>query len=217
MLNDGSALYVDGKMWIPSSAKDLLKRILIVAHCGVRGHRGEHVMINMLRCEFGINNMQRHAQSFVRACLLCKHVKGAKLIQWGWTTGGVSTERNEVLVIYYLHLGERISGAKYCLVLKDAFTHFCELVATDSASSHLAADRVLSWTARFGSPKALLSDNGTHFRNPVLDQVLRALETVHMLSTVYVPWLNGGAERTNRGMLQVARVMLLEAKLDVRN
>ncbi|TDH68844.1 hypothetical protein CCR75_008676 [Bremia lactucae] len=75
MPDDGSALRIDRKLWMPGAAKDLLKRILIVGHCGTRGHRGVHVLLNLLRREFGIDNIQRQVQSFVCACLLCKHVK----------------------------------------------------------------------------------------------------------------------------------------------
>jgi hypothetical protein len=78
------ALCVDGKLWIPSQAKELLQRILIVAHCGIQLHRGEQVMINQLQRNYSIDNVTKIVKGFIRSCLLCRHVKGGKLIQRPW-------------------------------------------------------------------------------------------------------------------------------------
>ena len=117
----------------------------------------------------------------------------------------------------YLYLGDSISGAKYCPVLKDAFGDFCELIAPDTASARVAADAIISWYKRFNLPISLMTDNGTHFRNQVIDTVTAKLGMTHKLSPVYAPWLNGAVERVKRDVLQVARAMLLEAQLDVHN
>ncbi|TYZ64407.1 hypothetical protein PybrP1_004049 [[Pythium] brassicae (nom. inval.)] len=62
-----------------------------------------------------------------------------------------------------------------------------------------------------------MTDNGTHLRTDVIAQATSRLGITDRLSPVYAPWLNGAVERVNRDILQVARVMLLEAKLYVRN
>ncbi|TDH64844.1 hypothetical protein CCR75_007570 [Bremia lactucae] len=100
-------------------------------------------------------------------------------------------------MIDYVYLGNIFSGAKYCLVLKNAFTHFCEHVLADTTSALVAADAILGWNAHSGTPKAFISDNCTHFRNQVFEQVIEPLGTTHRLSPVYAPWLNGGADRAH--------------------
>ncbi|GMF64065.1 unnamed protein product [Phytophthora fragariaefolia] len=41
--------YVNGKVWILRQAKDLLTRVLVVAHCDIQAHRGIQVMLNHLQ------------------------------------------------------------------------------------------------------------------------------------------------------------------------
>ncbi|GJW30503.1 reverse transcriptase domain-containing protein [Tanacetum coccineum] len=54
--------------------------------------------------------------------------------------------------------------------------------------------------ARFGVPKALISDRGTHFCNSQLEKALQKYGVTHKLSTVYHPQTNGQTEVTNRAI-----------------
>ena len=115
-----------------------------------------------------------------------------------WSTADDGTKRNETLVMDYLYLGDSISGAKYCLVPNNAFSHFCELIASDTASARVAADTIISWYKRFGVPISHMTDNGTHFSNQVIATVTAKLGMTQRLSPLYAPWLNGAVERVNR-------------------
>ncbi|GKB61206.1 reverse transcriptase domain-containing protein [Tanacetum coccineum] len=50
---------------------------------------------------------------------------------------------------------------------------------------------------RFGVPKALISDRGTHFCNSQLEKALQKYGVTHKLSTAYHPQTNGQTEVTN--------------------
>lgn len=79
------------------------------------------------------------------------------------STYDVATKRNETLLMDYLYLGRSISGTKYCLVLKDVLNHFCESIASDTASARVAADAIISWYKCFGLPISLMTENEKHF------------------------------------------------------
>lgn len=66
----------NGKTWIPPDADELALRLMIVAHCGRRAHRGADTMYQLLHDEFAIDDLRERVQKFVGECLLCKHVKG---------------------------------------------------------------------------------------------------------------------------------------------
>nr|KYP36994.1 hypothetical protein KK1_041851 [Cajanus cajan] len=51
---------------------------------------------------------------------------------------------------------------------------------------------------RFGVPKAIVSDQGTHLCNRSMQALLRKYEVVHRVSTPYHPQTNGQAEISNR-------------------
>ena len=52
--------------------------------------------------------------------------------------------------------------------------------------------------SRFGTPRALITDNGTHFCNKVIDKVLKKYGVRHRTSLAYHPQSNGQAEVSNR-------------------
>jgi transposase InsO family protein len=49
-----------------------------------------------------------------------------------------------------------------------------------------------------GVPKAILTDNGTNFRNEIMKQLTKQHGIQHRFSTPYYPQSNGGVERVNR-------------------
>ncbi|GJV80697.1 reverse transcriptase domain-containing protein [Tanacetum coccineum] len=57
--------------------------------------------------------------------------------------------------------------------------------------------------ARFGVPKALISDRGTHFCNSQLEKALQRYGVTHKLSTAYHPQSNGQTEVTNRAIKRI--------------
>lgn len=215
--NAEGLLTVEGKTWIPDEAEELIVRLLIMGHCGARAHRGADVLYEILRSEFAISGLKQLSEQFVNDCLFCKHVKGGALIQRPWNITHTTTRRNELLHMDFLLIGESYGSSRYLLVLKDDLTHFCELIACESANGSVAVSAVLDWNKRFGLPEMWVSDNGSYFRNTVMEDIKNRLGALQRFVPVYTPWLNGTVERLNRGILQVVRVLLLEYQLDLRN
>ncbi|XP_024965861.1 uncharacterized protein K02A2.6-like [Cynara cardunculus var. scolymus] len=50
---------------------------------------------------------------------------------------------------------------------------------------------------RYGTPRALISDEGTHFINNMLEEVLDKYDIKHRVATAYYPQTNGLAELSN--------------------
>jgi len=51
--------------------------------------------------------------------------------------------------------------------------------------------------ARFGMPRAIISDQGTHFNNRSFDALLKRYSIVHRLATPYHPQTSGQVELSN--------------------
>ncbi|KAL0322030.1 UNVERIFIED_CONTAM: Transposon Ty3-I Gag-Pol polyprotein [Sesamum calycinum] len=51
--------------------------------------------------------------------------------------------------------------------------------------------------SRFGMPRAIISDRGTHFCNKVVDTLLKKYNVTYRISTAYHPQTNGQAEISN--------------------
>ncbi|GKB36525.1 reverse transcriptase domain-containing protein [Tanacetum coccineum] len=57
--------------------------------------------------------------------------------------------------------------------------------------------------ARFGAPRAIISDRGTHFCNDQFAKVMLKYGVTHRLSTAYHPQTSGQVEVSNRGLKQI--------------
>nr|GEY58495.1 reverse transcriptase domain-containing protein [Tanacetum cinerariifolium] len=57
--------------------------------------------------------------------------------------------------------------------------------------------------SRFGTPKAIISDRGTHFYNDQFARIMSKYEVTHCLSTTYHPQTSGQVKVTNRGLKRI--------------
>nr|GEW93501.1 reverse transcriptase domain-containing protein [Tanacetum cinerariifolium] len=57
--------------------------------------------------------------------------------------------------------------------------------------------------SQFGTPKAIISDRGTHFCNDQFSRVMAKYEVTHRLSTAYHPQTSRQVEVTNRGLKRI--------------
>ncbi|OWY97132.1 hypothetical protein PHMEG_00032417 [Phytophthora megakarya] len=76
--------------------------------------------------------------------------------------------------------------------------------------AYIAAESLSLWCARYGTPKMLRSDQGSHFKNEVVKDLASRLKVELDFTPVYSPWLNGTVERLNKDVLQVTRALLLD-------
>ncbi|CAN6544182.1 unnamed protein product [Malus baccata var. baccata] len=79
-----------------------------------------------------------------------------------------------------------------------------EAKATRTNDSKVVADFIRSNIfARFGMPRVIISDGGSHFCNRTIDALLRKYSVTHKVSTPYHPQTNGQAEVSNREIKQI--------------
>ncbi|XP_023742296.1 uncharacterized protein LOC111890407 [Lactuca sativa] len=94
-------------------------------------------------------------------------------------------------------------GNKYILVAVDYVSKWAEAQALPTNDSRVVVRFLKKLFSRFGVPKALISDRGTHFANDQLDKVLRKYGVTHKFSTFYHPQTSGQTEVTNRALKRI--------------
>ena len=67
---------------------------------------------------------------------------------------------------------------------------------------------------RFGTPRALITDGGTHFSNKLIDNVLRKYGVQHRTALAYHPQTNGQAEVSNREIKSILEKTVNSSKKD---
>ena len=87
----------------------------------------------------------------------------------------------------------------YILLAVDYVSKWVEAIPTRTNDAKVVAQFLRSNIfSRFGTPRALITDNGTHFCNKVIDKVLQKYGVRHRTSLAYHPQSNGQEEVSNR-------------------
>ncbi|GJR12651.1 reverse transcriptase domain-containing protein [Tanacetum coccineum] len=91
-------------------------------------------------------------------------------------------------------------GNKYILVAVDYLSKWVEAKALPTNDYRVICKFLKSLFARFGAPRAIISDRGTHFCNDQFAKVMLKYRVTHRLSTAYHPQTSGQVEVSNRGL-----------------
>jgi transposase InsO family protein len=89
-------------------------------------------------------------------------------------------------------------GFEHILVMVDYVSKWVEAMPCHKASTEESIAMIKSMIfPRFGTPRILISDGGTHFTRKNFKKCLFKLGVEHMISTAYLPQTNGQAETSN--------------------
>ncbi|KAL8088633.1 hypothetical protein AgCh_038420 [Apium graveolens] len=109
-----------------------------------------------------------------------------------------------------------IAKKKYALVIVDEFTRYTWVyfLHTQSETASILIDHVKHLDKLVkDSVKILRSDNGTEFKNLIMEEFCKNHGIKQEFSAPGTPQQNGVVERKNRTLIEAARTMLEEAKL----
>jgi len=92
----------------------------------------------------------------------------------------------------------------YILLVVDYVSKWVEVVATLMNDSKVVIKFLKkNIFTRFGTPRALLSDNGTHFCNKPLESLVKKYGVFHKVATPYHPQISGQVEISNRELKSI--------------
>nr|GEW36385.1 reverse transcriptase domain-containing protein [Tanacetum cinerariifolium] len=94
-------------------------------------------------------------------------------------------------------------GNKYILVAVDHLSKCVEAKALPKNDARVVCKFLKNLFARFGTPRAIISDRGTHFCNDQFAKVMQKFSVTHRLATPYHPQTSGQVEVSNRGLKRI--------------
>ena len=116
----------------------------------------------------------------------------------------MEVELFDVWGIYFMGPFPNSGLNEYILVAVDYVSKWVEAIATLTNDSKVVINFLRkNIFARFGVPRALVSDGGSHLCNRYLEAVLLKYSVKHMVTTPYHPQANVLAEVSNRELKHI--------------
>ena len=94
-------------------------------------------------------------------------------------------------------------GNKYILLAVDYVSKWVEAIASPTNDARIVVKFLKQLFCRFGCPRAIISDQGTHFCNAQFEKLLNKYGVVHRIATPYHPQTSGQAEISNREIKRI--------------
>ncbi|GJS61239.1 retrovirus-related pol polyprotein from transposon TNT 1-94 [Tanacetum coccineum] len=106
----------------------------------------------------------------------------------------------------------------YCLVVTDDYSRFSWVffLATKDETSGILKNFITEIENQLDSKvKVIRSDNGTEFKNSIMNQLCEEKGIKREFSVARTPQQNGVAKRKNRTLIEAARTMLVDSRLPI--
>ncbi|CAL9001045.1 unnamed protein product [Prunus brigantina] len=106
-------------------------------------------------------------------------------------------------------------GYTYILVAVDYVSKWVEAIATKT-NDHKVVLKFLrdNIFTRFGTPRAVISDGGSHFCNKPFEALMKKYNITHRVSTPYHPQTSGQVEISNREIKQILEKVVNSTRKD---
>lgn len=173
------------------------------------GHLGVDKTFQRLAVAYYWPKMFRDVAGYVKRCDVCQRTKveqsspaglmGRRIVEGPWTV---------VAADIMGPFPKSKAGFAYVLVVQDLFTKWVECFALRAANGRKICEALDEVVSRWGTPKFLLTDNGTEFLNQTLRAFAAERGIAHTTVPPYHPQANP-VERVNR-VLKTMIVAFLE-------
>uniref|UniRef100_A0A8R1I4Q2 RNA-directed DNA polymerase n=2 Tax=Caenorhabditis japonica TaxID=281687 RepID=A0A8R1I4Q2_CAEJA len=206
-------IQTEGKQWIillPQKSpygKELAKMV----HESVfeSAHLGIEKTLQRVQTIATWRGMTKAVQKVVEKCVVCQQNKDSVKLRIKAPLGKFEETTSPFERVHSDYIGplpETSKKNKYIAMFVDAYSKFiiAEPVTNQTAEvlCSVFRDRVV---ARFGTPKLLVTDQGTNFTSQAFRDMLKTMRIEHKMSTPYHHQANGQVERANQtveGMLR---------------
>ncbi|XP_062006012.1 uncharacterized protein LOC133723212 [Rosa rugosa] len=185
-----------------SEFKDILS-FCHAKNCG--GHFGsKKTALKVLESGFFWPSLFKDAHAFCMTCDRCQRTGNLGSRNQMPLTNILIVEIFYVWGIDFMGPFPSSYGFLYILLAVDYVSKWVEAKATRTNDSQVVSEFIkTNIFARFGMPRAIISDGGTYFCNKTIATLFKKYNVTHRVSTPYHPQTSGQAEVSNRQIKKI--------------
>ena len=163
--------------------------VLVEAHDNL-GHQGNTCTYCLIKCQYYWNGMNKDNCKYIANCALC-HREKAKIQNYPLQMMEIPNRPFDLGTEYKTST----SGNKHILTIIDHLTGWLEAFPIpDKSTNTIVSTFINKYLPVHMCPRYILSDNGTEFKNNIMDQVLKQLGIEWIFSAPYHPQSSGKLE-----------------------
>ena len=166
----------------------------------IAGHKGVTKTYQRVRQYYYWKTMKKEIQEYVRTCKECqlKKLTRIKTRQPMVLTDTPGKAFDKISMDIVGPLPQTQKGNKYILTIQDLLTKYSIGIPMAGISSAEIADVfVKQFICRFGSPRAILTDQGANFTSSLMKKVAKRFRIKRYTTSAYHPQSNGSIERSH--------------------
>ncbi|CAF1515036.1 unnamed protein product [Rotaria magnacalcarata] len=197
---------------------DLRKTILNIYHdtAANGAHFGRDKTMYKIKQRYFWPSMYKDIDNYAKSCILCAQFNPRRQKTPGTLKPIQPPDGVWQLVAMDYHgpiTPTTQRGNKYIISLTDVLSKFVITKAVRDNTTHTAVrfinEDVIS---KSGTPRCILTDNGTHFTSTMMDELIKQIGTTHLYSTPYHPQTNGQVNDTIQQWMQRSQLYQIYAK-----
>ena len=179
------------------------------------GHLGHERVLELSQQRFYWPHMSADLKHYIQKKCRCVVNKAPNVQERAPLVPIEATHPFQMVSIEYLHLDQCKGKYEYVLMVTDHYTRFCQMYATRSKSSKLAAEKIFNeFVLQFGFPEKLHHDMGGEFNSKLFAELHRLTGIRPSNTTPYHPAGDGQVERLNRTVVNMLKALPDKAKKD---
>ncbi|KAJ9562547.1 hypothetical protein OSB04_007707 [Centaurea solstitialis] len=176
---------------------------------------GQRTAAKVLQSGFYWPTLFKDAHNFTQRCEECQRTGSISQRNEMPLNGILEVELFDVWGIDFMGPFPSSNNCQYILLAVDYVSKWVEAVACASNDAKTVVKFLQKQIfTRFGTPRALISDEGTHFVNKMLSGVLAKYNIHHKIATAYHPQTNGLAELCNREIKGILEKVVKPSRKD---
>lgn len=194
-----------------------MKPILSWVHASAnRGHFSPtKTAAKVLQCGFFWPTLFKDYHSFCRSCDKCQRTGNISACHEMPLNNILEVEIFDVWGVDFMGPLPSSYNNRYILVAVDYVSKWVEAKALPTNDAKIVVDFIKKHIFnRYGSPRAIISDSGTHFRNRLFQAVLHKYGVQHRIATSYHPQISGQMETSSRQLKRILELTVNASRKD---